>query len=867
MRLSVERLRWGLLAGALLLVGVLIVLLGYGRYRAVQAWKQIVKRSGATISHETNGVTYSQALGGKTIFTLHAKRAVPHGNGKYTLEDGMLLLYGRDGQPTDRISGANFEYDEKLGVAHAAGEVDMDIVPPAGLIRQRSGIRDQGSGSRGQSEIAATSTIHVRTSGLTYVKKLGVAATDQEVEIEYAGMHGWSKGAEFDTGQSVVHLLADVKAEGTLRGTAATLTATKADLDRSQNVIHLTSPVVRTGGRTGSAVSAVLHLRKDGTVEWVDASGGVTLKQDTRTITAASLHAAMNERSQMQRADLGGGVALLDTNAERPTHAIANTAKITCDEAGYPRTAVMDGAVALTMEERRPGQPVLGRQMGADHVTLTMERVARPGHGSRVSAVHAQGGAWARGNSIVKVSSGKPGGLKLTSVAGDELQLALVQDAAGRDQPESLSGSGHTRIEQRMPDGTVQTSTGDALQASFAAAPSSGAGRGLEIASAEQTGHVEIRSVPGKQGVETSEGTAERAQLDGANDVLTLTSAKGASSSGTPVGRPRLTRGDTSVTADSVRMMQQTGDAVASGSVAATFVSANAKAGAPVTHALAQEATLHRTAQTMELKGTDAAPARMWQGASQVEAANLRLDRGKDSLEAWPAAATGVVRSVFAQEKGTGTRDQGSGPKTRGPEQEKGTGTRDQGSGPKARGPEGQMRGERVVRVTSGRLDYSGTSHEAVFTGGVTAEGEDGRVRAQRAVAFLTPRQGAGSDGDSTHLSDDKTVAKMGHPGSLGQTAKGEPDPVASSVERIVMSGAVKVEQPGRTATGDQLLYTAATGEFVLTGTPGHPPHVVDEKQGSITGATLLFHAPDSTIVVAGEPASRRVHTETTIKK
>ena len=87
-------------------------------------------------------------------------------------------------------------------------------------------------------------------------------------------------------------------------------------------MIDLTEPVVRTGGRTGSAASAVLHLRKDGTVEMVEASGGVTLKQDTRTITAATLHAAMNERSQMQHAELGGGVALLDTNAERPTHAI-----------------------------------------------------------------------------------------------------------------------------------------------------------------------------------------------------------------------------------------------------------------------------------------------------------------------------------------------------------------------------------------------------------------------------------------------------------------------------------------------------------------------------------------------------------------
>jgi lipopolysaccharide export system protein LptA len=767
-------------------------------------------------------VTYSQAVGGKTIFTLHAKRAIPHGDGKYTLEDGMLQLYGRDGQPADRIYGGNFDYDEKQGVAHAAGEVDMDIEPPEALTASHK------ANAAGGGQAAAPQVIHVRTSGLTYVKKLGVAATDQDVEIEYAGMHGHARGAEFDTGQSVVHLLADVRAEGTLRGTAATLTATKADLDRDQNVIELTGPVVRTGGRTGSAASAVLHLRRDGTVEVVEASGGVTLKQDTRTITAATLQAAMNERSQMQHADLAGGVALLDTNPERPTHAVANTAKIACDQAGYPTSTVMDGAVALTTEERRPGGPVLGRQMGAEHVTLTMERVARQGHkggGSRVSAVHAQGGAWARGNSVVQAAAGalaagkKPGGLKLTSVAGDDLLLALAQDAQGKDQPQSLSGNGHTRIEQRLPDGTVQTSTGDVLAASFA----SQAGRGLEIASAEQTGHVEIRSVPGTPGVEPSEGVAERAQLDGANNVLTLS------------GRPRLTRGDTSVTADTVRMMQQTGDAMADGNVAATFVSANAKAGASasgsaVTHALAQEAVLHRTAQTMELKGTDAAPARMWQGASQVEAANLLLDRGKDSLEAWPAAATGVVRSVFASAAAGG------------------------GSAAPAKVQKGKLpaTNERVVRVTSARLDYSGASHEAVFTGGVTAEGEDGQVRAQRGVAFLTPKQaGSGAKGQDAK--------------SLG--TKGQPDPVASSVERIVMSGAVKVEQPGRTATGEQLLYTAATGEFVLTGTPAHLPHVVDDKQGSITGATLLFHAPDSTIVVAGEPASRRVHTETTIKK
>ncbi len=70
------------------------------------------------------------------------------------------------------------------------------------------------------------------------------------------------------------------------------------------------------------------------------------------------------------------------------------------------------------------------------------------------------------------------------------------------------------------------------------------------------------------------------------------------------------------------------------------------------------------------------------------------------------------------------------------------------------------------------------------------------------------------------------------------------------------MSGAVRVDQPGRRATGDELLYTAATGEFVFTGTPGRPPHVVDDKQGNMTGETVLFHSPDSTIVVAGASAA-----------
>jgi lipopolysaccharide export system protein LptA len=824
MQLSVERVRWGLLAGALVLVAVIAGVLSYGHYRAVKAWRQILARSGATITHETNGVTYSQSVGGKKIFTVYAKREVPHGNGKYTLEDGKLVLFGPNGQPTDHISAAQMEYDEKQGVAHAAGEVDMEIEPPVALTSGRGNpavspaLPSAGEGNGAGS--AQPQVMHVRTSGLTYVKKLGVAATDQDVEIDYAGMHGHARGAEFDSGQDIVHLLADVRVNGNFRGAPATLTAAKADLDRDNDQIVLDSPVLHSGARMASAAHAVLHVRKDGSLDLVDANGSVMLREDTRAVTARTLHASMNERSQLKSAELAGGVQLADANPERPIQAMAETAKIGFDEAGYAKSAVMNGAVTVAIQDHRAGAAALQRAMGADRVTLTLERVK---HGTRVASVDGQGNAWAHGNAVAHGPDGKRGALKTTSVAGDDLRLTLAQNAAGKDEPQTLNGAGHTRLEQKMPDGTVQTSAGDTLQAQFAQQPTGG----LDIAAAEQMGNVQIRSVPGKPGEQPSDGVAERASFDGTANALTLR------------GHPRLTRGDTSVAAETIRMMQQTGEAVATGSVEASFVGVNAKPGAPMTHVLAAEAVLQRGAQTVEFHGTDTAPARMWQEGSQVQAANLLLDRQRDSMQAWPRSPQGVVRAIFASAaSGTGTA--GARKST--------------GEGDGAQKTKPTLSGERAVTVTSARMDYSGRANEAVFTGGVLAEGQDGKVHAQRGVAFLQPKQTASVG-----------TAKGTSP------AKSEPDPVAASVQKIVLSGEVRLEQPGRTATGDQLLYTAATGEYVLTGSPGHPPHVFDEKQGSITGATLLFRSPDSTIVVAGmaagEPASHRVHTETTVKK
>ena len=92
---------------------------------------------------------------------------------------------------------------------------------------------------------------------------------------------------------------------------------------------------------------------------------------------------------------------------------------------------------------------------------------------------------------------------------------------------------------------------------------------------------------------------------------------------------------------------------------------------------------------------------------------------------------------------------------------------------------------------------------------------------------------------------------------------------MGGSVERIVATGRIEMQQPGRRATGEQLLYTASDGMFVLTGTAAALPKVADDQRGTVTGTSLRFHSGDDNIVVSngGENGSgQRVRTETRVK-
>lgn len=149
-------------------------------------------------------------------------------------------------------------------------------------------------------------------------------------------------------------------------------------------------------------------------------------------------------------------------------------------------------------------------------------------------------------------------------------------------------------------------------------------------------------------------------------------------------------------------------------------------------------------------------------------------------------------------------------------------------------------------------MDYDDAHHEAVFAGDVHMRGVMGEVRGDRGAAFLKGPEAKGNI---------QSAAGAGMP-DLG-----------GSLERMVMVGEVRLQQPGRSGVGEQLTYTAATDNIVLTGAPGKPPRVTGEQGSVVTGATLVFRSKDSTIVVAGTEGGpktvggTRVHTETNLKK
>ncbi|MGH9598505.1 MAG: LptA/OstA family protein, partial [Terracidiphilus sp.] len=98
-----------------------------------------------------------------------------------------------------------------------------------------------------------------------------------------------------------------------------------------------------------------------------------------------------------------------------------------------------------------------------------------------------------------------------------------------------------------------------------------------------------------------------------------------------------------------------------------------------------------------------------------------------------------------------------------------------------------------------------------------------------------------------------------------GERAPGQVEHAEGQVEQLTASGHVVVSSADRRGTGAQLVFTSATGSYVLTGTASAPPRLTDPARGTVTGEALIFNSRDDSVSIEG--GGRETRTDTTAPK
>jgi lipopolysaccharide export system protein LptA len=896
-------MRTVVLTAGILLVGALAIFLSIGKWKNPLNLKELPKRLGLDIQQDARGYTFDHAFGAHSRYKIHASKVVQFKQGNAVLHDVKIELYEEDGSRVDRIEGDEFEYDKNKGTATSVGPVEITLMRPgataaaiapkaaagkpkadagkpkadAGKPKADAGEKTKGTPLAAAAATAATGEIHVKTSGLTFDQKSGVATTDRHVEFSMVQGAGSSMGATFDSQQG--HLVLDRAVELTTErgGSPVLIHALHAEFERGERICRLHAATAHSRGGDATAGDAKILFREDGSAARLDAVNGFTLA------TAAGGHVAaptgsmdFDEHNQPRYGHLQGGVRMdsvsqTGNGSLRRIHGTAPTADLEFTSQGELRHSHMERGVEMHSEELSEfpaggGGPLrLSRTWRSPLADMEFRDA---GHGQvEPASIHGVQGVVVTGESQRGKEAPVP-----SQLAADEL--------TGRFGPGSvltgMTGTGHAAMEETTATGILQTSNGDRIEVYFvpdrphaagavaarpdaarpgAAIPgaagadqaradagkaeSSGA---AQIQSAVLDGHVVLTQVPapkpGQQAEAPMRATAGRAVYDGAGQWLHLTLS------------PRVEDGGLQLTADKIDVSHESGDGFAHGNVKATWLetklntepttsrdTGTTKAGAPVrsangtasqgsmglggqgpAHVIAAEAQLHQATGEATFRGH----ARLWQQANSVAGPVIVLDRQRQTLVARSTDPNEPVRAVLLSAGGLEPA------------------TSKQAGSDSGKSSAAKPATPSVIRVRGGDLKYSDAERRAVMRGGAL-----GTVVAETGTATSVS-----NEVELTLLPAGNHAAKDG-----GQ----------AQVDRMTARGSVTVSSEGRRGTGEQLVYSSETGEYVLTGTSTAPPHMVDPARGNTTGEALIFHSRDES--VSAEGGGRKTTTETRTPK
>jgi lipopolysaccharide export system protein LptA len=679
------------------------------------------------------------------------------------------------------------------------------------------GSKLKGAPAASAAQTAARGEIHVNTRGLIFNQNSGVAKTSQHVDFSMVQGSGSSMGATYnsDTGLLVLDHAVELT---TKRGTQTVqIHAQHAEFERQSQLCSMHEATADYQGGEAKAGDAKVLFRQDGSAVRLDAMNGFTLATSTGSHLAAPIgHMEFDEHNQPRHGHMEGGVTM-DSASEaagrhRQMHGTSPTAELEFNAQGQLRHAHMEQGVTMDSQElgEQAGQAQRLSRHWRSPIAEVEFRYSRHGQ-LEPSTVHGTGGVVVTAESQRGQEAVVPSRLSADEVTG---MLGPHSVLTG------LNGIGHASIDETTETGTRQTTSGDRLTAHFAATPTVKRGQDSEaqIQSATVEGHVVLTQTPAaKPGAPPQapmRATAGRADYAGEGEWLHLTVS------------PRVDDGALQLTADKVDVSRASGNAFAHGNVKASWMdsgsASNGQAGKPTgsqgtvalggqgpAHVISAEAQLRHAIGGTTGEATFRGHARLWQQANSVAAPVIVLNREKQTLLARTTDASEPVRAVLLS---AGAAAPGNA--------------------------QGKTNQPSVIRVRGGEFIYSDAERKAVMRPGVP-----GNVVTETGTATT-----ASNEVEVTLLPVNKTRES-------GQ----------AQVDHMTARGHVVLTSEGRRGTGELLVYTSATNEYVLTGTAAAPPKMSDSSRGTVTGKALIFHGRDDSVSVEG--GEQKTTTETTAPK
>jgi len=820
------------------LVVALIAFLARGKLKNRFKVSDIPGKLGLNIQADETGVTFDHAMGGHSRYRIHASKAAQYKDNHLILHEVQIDLYGEDGSRVDNITGAEFDYDQKANKVTAAGPVEITLMRPsvAPAIAPKAApdriVKGKSTPIANAAQTAAEGEIHVKTSGLSFDTKSGVANTAEHVEFSMVQGSGSSTGASYDSKGFLV-LDKSVELNTERGGEKVLIRADHAEFARDTHICNMHAAIADYRGGEATAGDAKVLFRDDGSAVRLDAQNGFNMVTATGGhIAAPAGSMEFDEKNQPRHAHLQGGVVMDSTRAERDgagerrMHGTAPTADLEFTEKGELHHAHLERGVAMQSElfgDSAAGQSRVRRTWNSPIADIDFRD---NGQGQAEPAkIHGVQGVVVTGESQRGKAAAVPSRLAADEVTGEFAPNSVLQ---------SMVGKGHASIDETSATGTHQSSTGDNLQVHFAPADSKPAtttantSGASQIESAVLDGHVVLNQTPApKPGSQSPQAPvhawAGRAEYEGAGEWLHLLQS------------PRVEDGGLQMTADKIDLSHETGDAFAHGNVKATWISNSpakpgqaklagatpaALGGQGPSHVISSEAQLHQATGEATFRGH----ARLWQQANSVAAPVIILDRQKQTLIAQSTDPAEPVRAVLLS---TGNPDHPANPKSPSPDPIRGY---------PAHTPSKQS----VITVTGGNLKYSDAERLAI-------------MRADSLASVTTETATAKSSSDEIDL---VLLPAGNHAGKDGGQ---------SQVDHMTALGHVVVTSDGRRGTGEKLVYTGETGDYVLTGTSAVPPSMTDATRGKVTGAALIFNGRDDSVTIEGN--GQRTTTQTTTPK